>query len=99
MSVMSVQEVVRRLSREKRTLLCNELIEIILGSKKDGIPNELVADILDFWKTNQLITTEKTLGLVQASFRQNPIATRLLLNRLDLNPLFQVIEADLIVES
>lgn len=99
MSVMSVQEVVRRLSREKRTLLCNELIEIILESKKDGVPNELVADILDFWKTNQLITTEKTLGLVHASYRQNPVATRLLLSDLDLSPLFQVIEADLLLES
>jgi hypothetical protein len=88
---MSVQELVRRLPRDTRTHLCEELIEIILNSK-NGLPNELVFNILDFWKTNQLITAEKTLSLLRISFEKNPKDTKALLDKLDLSPLTEMLE-------
>lgn len=81
---MSVQELVRRLPRDKRTLLCELLIDIILDSKKNDLPNELALNILALWTKNQLITISKTLDLIQTSYEVDPQATRILLVKLGL---------------
>ena len=90
---MSDRDLVRYLPRDTRSQLCEELIEIILGSKKDGLPNELVSNILGFWKNNQLITTENTLNLLRQSYELNAKVTRVLLLRLGLNQLTETFEA------
>ena len=90
---MSDRDLVRDLPRDTRTQLCEELIEIILGSKKDNLPNELVSNILGFWKNNQLITTENTLNLLRQSYELNAKVTRVLLLSLGLNQLTETFEA------
>jgi hypothetical protein len=90
---MSDRNLIRDLPRDTRTQLCEELIEIILGTKKDNLPNELVSNILGCWKNNQLITTENTLNLLQQSYEFNAKVTRMLLLRLGLNQLTETFEA------
>ena len=94
--VMDVRYIVRNLSVRTRTHLCEELIEIILESKKDKLPNMLVINILDLWKNGQLITIEKTLSLVKIANNVNPKATRVLLNKLGLYPLTEILENEVI---
>ena len=94
MSEMTIQELVRSLSREKRTLLCELLIEIILDSKKNELSNELVMTILALWTENQLITMKNTLRLIKKSYQVDPIATKILLSKMELIPFSQVIEVE-----
>lgn len=79
-----------------RTYLCEELIEIVLESKKDKLPNELVINILGLWKNNQLITIEKTLNLIKIANNINPKATQFLLTKLGLYPLTEILENEVI---
>lgn len=81
---MSFQELVRRLPRERRALLCELLIEIILESKKRDLPNDLALNILAMWTNNQLITLDKTLSLIQSSYKVDPEVTRILLVKMGL---------------
>ena len=90
---MSIQDLVRTLSREKRTLLCELLIEIILDSK-NRVSYDLVLDILALWSDNQLITMKNTMSLIKTSYRVDPIATRILLSKMDLIPFSEVIEVE-----
>ena len=94
MSEMTIQELVKSLSREKRTLLCELLIEIILDSKKNELSNELVMTILALWTENQLITMKNTLRLIKKSYQVDPIATKILLSKMELIPFSQVIEVE-----
>ena len=87
---MSIQDLVRALSREKRTLLCELLIEIILDSK-NRVSYDLVLDILALWSDNQLITLKNTVSLIKTSYHVDPIATRILLSKMDLIPFSEVI--------
>ena len=93
---MDVRYFVRNLSRDTRTHLCEELIEIILESKKNRLPNKLVINILDLWKDKQLITIEKTLSLIKIANDINPKATRVLLIKLGLYPLTEILESEVI---
>ena len=95
---MSVLELVRRLPRERRALLCELLVEIILESKKNDLPNELALNILAMWTKNQLITINKTLSLIQTSFEADPDATRILLVKMGLMRFSEMIEVEAIVD-
>ena len=90
---MSILDLVRALSREKRTLLCELLIEIILDSK-NRVSYDLVLNILALWSDNQLITLKNTMSLIKTSYQVDPIATRILLSKMDLIPFSQVIEVE-----
>lgn len=90
---MSIQDLVRTLSREKRTLLCELLIEIILDSK-NRVSYDLVLNILALWMENQLITIKNTMSLIKTSYKVDPIATRILLSKMDLIPFSEVIEVE-----
>jgi len=94
MSEMTIQDLVKSLSREKRTLLCELLIEIILDSKKNELSNELVMTILALWTENQVITMKNTLRLIKKSYQVDPIATKILLSKMELIPFSQVIEVE-----
>lgn len=91
---MSVQELVRRLPRERRTLLCELLIEIILDSKKNDLPNDLALNILALWTKNQLITIDKTLNLIHTSYEVDPEATRILLVKMGLTSTPEMVEVE-----
>jgi hypothetical protein len=91
---MSIQELVRRLPRDKRALLCELLIEIILESKKNGLPNELALNILALWTKNQLITINKTLSLIQTSYEVDPEATQILMVKMGLASFSEMIEVE-----
>jgi hypothetical protein len=93
---MDVRYIVRNLSVRTRTHLCEELIEIILESKKDKLPNKLVVNILDLWRNKQLITIEKTLSLIKIANSMNSEATLELLNKLGLYPLTEILENEVI---
>ena len=90
---MSILDLVRTLSREKRTLLCELLIEIILDSK-NRVSYDLVLNILALWSDNQLITLKNTMSLIKTSYQVDPIATRILLSKMDLIPFSEVIEVE-----
>ena len=90
---MSILDLVRALSREKRTLLCELLIEIILDSK-NRVSYDLVLNILALWSDNQLITLKNTMSLIKTSYQVDPIATRILLSKMDLIPFSEVIEVE-----
>ncbi len=91
---MSVQELVRRLPRERRTLLCELLIDIILDSKKNDLPNDLALNILALWTKNQLITIDKTLNLIHTSYEVDPEATRILLVKMGLTSTPEMVEVE-----
>jgi hypothetical protein len=91
---MSIQELVRRLPRDKRALLCELLIEIILESKKNGLPNELALNILALWTKNQLITINKTLSLIQTSYEVDPETTQILMVKMGLASFSEIIEVE-----
>lgn len=94
MSEMTIHDLVRGLSMEKRKLLCELLIEIILDSEKIKLSNELVMNILALWTENQLITIKNTLGLIKTAYQVDPLATKVLLSKLDLIPFSEVIEVE-----
>jgi hypothetical protein len=91
---MSIQELVRRLPRDRRTLLCELLIEIILESMKNDLPNELALNILALWTKNQLITINKTLSLIQRSYEVNPEATQILMVKMGFASFSEMIEVE-----
>ena len=89
---MSVQELVSNLPRDKRALLCELLIEVILESMKNELPNELVFSILALWNANQLITIKSTLGLIETAKELDPGETLILLTKFGLTPNFGIVE-------
>jgi hypothetical protein len=91
---MSVQELVRNLPREKRALLCELLIEIILESTKNELPNELVLSILALWTANQLITINSTLDLIKTAKEVNPDKALLLMTKFGLSPISGMVEVE-----
>jgi hypothetical protein len=91
---MSIQELVRRLPRDKRALLCELLIEIILESKKNCLPNGVALNILALWTKNQLITINKTLSLIQTSYEVDPETTQILMVKMGLASFSEIIEVE-----
>ena len=91
---MSFQELVNNLPRDKRTLLCELLIEIILESTKNELPNELVFSILALWTANQLITIKSTLGLIETAKEVNPNETLILMTKFGLTPFSGTVEVE-----
>lgn len=92
MTILNARELVLTLPRNTRSHLYEELIEIILDSKKDTYSNELVSNILGFWQKDQLISLENTISLVKTSYDLNHDATLSLLNRLGLSSLSEFFE-------
>ena len=91
---MSVQELVRNLPRQKRALLCELLIEIILESTKNELPNELVLSILALWTVKQMITINSTLGLIETAKGVNPDETLVLMTKFGLTPISGMLEVE-----
>jgi hypothetical protein len=91
---MSVQELVSNLPRDKRALLCELLIEIILDTVKNELPNELVFSILALWNANQLITIKSTVGLIETAKELDPNETLILLTKFGLTPISGLIEVE-----
>lgn len=91
---MSIQDLVSTLSRKKRTLLCELLIEIILNSERQELSNDLVLNILALWTDNQLITVKNTMNLIKSSYKADPFATKILLSKMDLVPFSDYVEVN-----
>ena len=95
---MSVRESVRSLPRERRALLCELLIEIILDMKKNELPNDLVFSILALWNENQLITINNTVQLIQTSFEIDPVATRILMTKMGFTNFSEFVEVEAVMD-
>lgn len=95
---MSVHEVVSGLPREKRALLCELLVDIILDTKKNELPNDLVFSILAMWNENQLISLNNTMNLIQTSFEIDPVATRVLLTKMGFTNFSDIVEIESVMD-
>ena len=95
---MSVRESVRSLPRERRTLLCELLIEIILDTKKNELPNDLAFSILALWNENQLITINNTVHLIQTAFEIDPVASRVLLTKMGFTNFSEFVEVEAVMD-
>jgi hypothetical protein len=93
---MSIYEVVKGLPINRRALLCEFLIDIILDSKKKELSNELALNILAMWINKQLITINKTLSLIKTAYEVDPDATQILMIKMGLTSFSESLEVDAI---